>query len=275
MKEHNLVSNFDDLGLICLDNGRKVELDEDLFLGNMPVEQIHPSLVDDLILPTFANKKKDPLQENGFLFIFFFFFFINFFLWKGNVWIGNNKHASHLHFDSHHGFLNVICGKKEVLLFEPIKHQNIFQFKKEFGNAATFNPLFDFNEQARYMHCTLEAGDTLFLPSFFWHFIFSSESSIAVNFWIYPHFDSTFDKFEKYFFYTKLDILFHIDHFLQNENARGFNLFLDQNIRLLYLKSLRGVEGSSDPIVWNEFYEKTAKPLIVQVIIEYLQNNNK
>jgi hypothetical protein len=78
LKEKNLLLDSEELEDVFLDNGRKVEIFEDLFLGNMPVDQINPSLVDDLILPTFANENQDPLQEKGSS-IFFIFFILCFF----------------------------------------------------------------------------------------------------------------------------------------------------------------------------------------------------
>jgi cupin-like protein len=107
-----------------------------------------------------------------------------------NLWFGAADSASPLHFDSRHNFLGMIRGRKRVDLFAPSetprlyqaeqsRHRHISQVDMLVPDADRF-PLF---ASAASSAGTLEPGDMLFIPSRWWHFVRSLETSLSVNFW--------------------------------------------------------------------------------------------
>lgn len=114
---------------------------------------------------------------------------------RGRLWMGNSTHISHLHFDAHHGLLITLYGKKIATLYEPLHHLGIIERSKE-GNHALKNVLTTpLNASARPLRCEIYPGDALFIPLYWWHLVESPESSMAINFWCYPDFDSSLLKF--------------------------------------------------------------------------------
>lgn len=137
-----------------------------------------------------------------------------------NVWIGNGKTRGKLHFDPFENLLCQIQGTKVVHLFNPLDNRNLYEghireaqfsydlksanFKRdhlldstsmvmspvdiENPNLERF-PLFS-NAMKNRMECTIESGDVLYLPSFYWHEVQSKPNqfgrNIAVNYWFEP-----------------------------------------------------------------------------------------
>ena len=135
---------------------------------------------------------------------------------RTNLWIGDGLTQGKLHFDPHENLLSVVDGAKEFILFPPcskgmyeghIRQATLTydferdQFSRETLEEATSMvmspvdlddpspsrfPLFNPEEAIRV---TVERGDVLFLPAWWWHEVHSSPHqgwNVAVNFWFHP-----------------------------------------------------------------------------------------
>lgn len=145
-----------------------------------------------------------------------------------NIWIGDGQTLGKMHFDEYENALAVVKGVKEVILFDPRQNQNLYEghlpearftVERTANNGFTLNrsgllestsmvmsPVDILNpdfvtfprfKRAKPMICRVEAGDVLFLPSFWWHEVQSYPDqdemiNIAVNFWYQPFFTKDF-----------------------------------------------------------------------------------
>ncbi|MBU6184032.1 MAG: cupin-like domain-containing protein [Rickettsiales bacterium] len=113
-------------------------------------------------------------------------------LWEINLWMGIGGNRSNLHFDPEENLLSIVQGSKKVVLFAPNQSRFLYQNKKSTTNLlhSTVN-IFDFDEEkfplikkSKYYETEVKQGETLYLPSGWWHAVESSnELNIAVNLW--------------------------------------------------------------------------------------------
>ncbi|CAG5116348.1 unnamed protein product [Candidula unifasciata] len=136
-----------------------------------------------------------------------------------NIWLSDGNTLGKLHFDPFDNFLCQISGEKQVLLFDPHDNsrlyeghiqeamltynasENVFSREKLLESTSmVMSPVdllhpdlqrFPKFSQVRPLNCTIQAGDVLFMPSFWWHEVQSRPSSLehrnlAVNFWYEP-----------------------------------------------------------------------------------------
>ncbi|XP_029195651.2 bifunctional peptidase and (3S)-lysyl hydroxylase JMJD7-like [Acropora millepora] len=136
-----------------------------------------------------------------------------------NIWLSNGNTLGKLHYDPFDNFLCQISGRKELFLYEP--HQNSRLYEAHIQEASlAYNPVTkkfwrkellestsmvmspvdilkpDYNrfpkfKEAQALNCTINEGDVLFMPSFWWHEVQSYPSeneprNLAVNFWYEP-----------------------------------------------------------------------------------------
>ena len=99
-----------------------------------------------------------------------------------NVWAGAGGGSTPLHFDALHNFLAQAIGRKRVLLFAPSESWKLYPYptvhpknsyamvdlrRAEAEAAGRFPAL----QRARGIEASLEAGDVLFLPRYYWRFV--------------------------------------------------------------------------------------------------------
>ncbi|KAF6036653.1 hypothetical protein EB796_005046 [Bugula neritina] len=151
-----------------------------------------------------------------------------------NIWLSDGNTLGKLHFDPFDNFLCMIDGKKELILFEPHNNTQLyethipeaqftvdletFQFaRKELleSTSMVMSPLDikkpDYERFPKFqntlpLNCTIEEGDVLFMPAFWWHEVQSypnhfKKRNLAVNFWYEPFLTKEFPCSE-----CKLDI---------------------------------------------------------------------
>ena len=146
-----------------------------------------------------------------------------------NIWFGNGKTLGKLHFDAYDNLLCQISGSKNLLISPPYNNSHFYEGhlreavlsltdlyspieRKMDGlsqtTAMVMSPVdikninssrFPLFEKARFMNCTINPGDVLYLPSFWWHEVQSTpdereeiQRNIAVNFWYKPFLEKSF-----------------------------------------------------------------------------------
>ena len=136
-----------------------------------------------------------------------------------NIWLSDGNTLGKLHFDPFDNFLCMIDGRKEVILFEPHDNRMLYEahipeaqfsvdlkrykFRRDKLMESTSmvmspidirNPDFDrfpmFRDTAP-LNCTIDEGEVLFMPAFWWHEVQSypnrdKKRNLAVNYWYEP-----------------------------------------------------------------------------------------
>ncbi|HYG64292.1 MAG TPA: cupin-like domain-containing protein [Thermoanaerobaculia bacterium] len=111
-----------------------------------------------------------------------------------SVWFSSPGCVTPLHYDLPNGLLCQVLGSKQVYLFDPSQHDLLYPRGRHFPGFDNFerqsqvdiqHPDFGaFPEfrRAEALECTLRQGDTLFIPSNWFHEVETLELSISVGF---------------------------------------------------------------------------------------------
>ena len=114
------------------------------------------------------------------------------------LWAGYGGGATPMHFDALSNFFTQLVGRKRVLLFPPSQSWNIYphacdhvkdtysQVDIENAESADAKRTFPSLSRAKGLECTLEPGDVLWLPSFYWHYVRQHDEgqpNLSVNCW--------------------------------------------------------------------------------------------
>lgn len=109
---------------------------------------------------------------------------------KIQAWFGPKGTVSPLHEDPYHNLLAQVVGRKRIRLYSP--HNTPFLYPhtgKTLKNTSQIDverpdlerfPLF---AQAQGEELVLEAGEMLYLPPHYWHFVRSLSVSFSISFW--------------------------------------------------------------------------------------------
>ncbi len=110
------------------------------------------------------------------------------------LWLGSKGNVSSLHYDRPNNFLVQLHGRKRLVLFAPQDHAALYPSQKisHFSRVDIERPdleAFPDYASAQGYEVVLEAGDTLYLPPFWWHQVYSESTSVSVSvFWhAYSH----------------------------------------------------------------------------------------
>ncbi|MBU6184033.1 MAG: cupin-like domain-containing protein [Rickettsiales bacterium] len=113
-------------------------------------------------------------------------------LWEINLWMGIGGNRSNLHFDPEENLLTMIKGSKNIVLFPPISTKFLYQnntkkTKTLESHVNIFNldrKMYPLVDHAIYYQTHLIEGESLYIPSGWWHAVESSQDiNIAINFW--------------------------------------------------------------------------------------------
>jgi hypothetical protein len=115
------------------------------------------------------------------------------------LWIGAFGQKSTIHNDNYDNLNAQIIGQKKFLLFSPDQHALLYPRKLTDMCWASpvdrDNPDFETYPLSRQLdgfECTLDPGDILYIPIFWWHQAISESLAININMWGYAQGQSTF-----------------------------------------------------------------------------------
>lgn len=111
-----------------------------------------------------------------------------------NIWIGNDGNVTNLHYDLSNNFLVQVCGRKVFTLFSPLDYHFLYVAEKTArSNLSVIDPdnpdfeKYPLYAKANPIKLLVEAGDILYMPSFWWHHVRSLDFTISVNYWWRSH----------------------------------------------------------------------------------------
>ncbi|GFU93109.1 lysine-specific demethylase 8 [Trichonephila clavipes] len=128
-----------------------------------------PELFEDITLPSYITKKDDV---------------------DISVYFGPDGTISPLHFDHKYNLLAQVMGEKYIRIYS--EDQTEFLYPRHntwLSNTSQVDidkpdldsfPLFP---QATYQECVLKAGQLVFIPPKFWHYVRSLNNSFSISFW--------------------------------------------------------------------------------------------
>jgi hypothetical protein len=86
--------------------------------------------------------------------------------------------TTHTHFDDYNGFLCVVRGTKHVFVAEPGVCTNTGNLNP---NETTQTPF----DTEGFVSYTLNAGDVLYIPKGFWHYVITHADTVLITLWFY------------------------------------------------------------------------------------------
>jgi hypothetical protein len=109
-----------------------------------------------------------------------------------NIWLGSGGNTSYLHFDPLFNMLAVLKGRKHFALISPRQTSHVYPlyYRDPLGSAVNLKQP-DYSRHPRlrdaeYSIATLEAGEAIYVPPGWWHFVTSEGVNIAVSMWWKP-----------------------------------------------------------------------------------------
>jgi hypothetical protein len=104
------------------------------------------------------------------------------------LWMGAEGQRSTIHNDNYHNLNAQLYGRKKFFLFAPEQHPQLYtSLVNETCWASPVDPESpDYTQYPMFAHAkgrvaVLEAGDMLYLPIFWWHYVVALDLSISVS----------------------------------------------------------------------------------------------
>jgi len=107
------------------------------------------------------------------------------------LWMGGGGQNSLLHNDQFDNLYGVLAGRKKVMLIDPTQSPYLYEDKYIMAKGKVSEINFEkpdyekhpFQRYLSYQEVTVEAGDILFIPLYWWHQVKSEGRSIGVTHW--------------------------------------------------------------------------------------------
>lgn len=132
--------------------------------GNLERKELQGLLEDIEMFPEYLDEQKDPKNFS--------------------FWFGPAGTVTPLHFDSLNSFLCQVYGRKQVRLISPNHKHLLYNFGKYHSKIDLAYPDYEKYPRLKDVHIIdifLEAGEVLFLPVGWWHYVKSLEISISIS----------------------------------------------------------------------------------------------
>ncbi|KAL9907764.1 jumonji domain containing 5 [Glossina fuscipes fuscipes] len=106
------------------------------------------------------------------------------------AWLGPEGTVSPLHYDPKHNLLCQVFGSKRIILASPKDSQNLYTHESEFlkntsqidADAVDYQK-FPLVANVKFYYLKLQAGDCLYMPPRWWHYVRSLSPSFSISFW--------------------------------------------------------------------------------------------
>ncbi len=226
----------DAIDLICNNTS-----EEKYYLSQHSIYDEFKELLNDIALPTWANKDK---------------------AYTNNLWFGQAGNATILHFDVSHNFLAQVSGRKYIRLFPPNDAPYLYPFSPESKKNTHYSQILDIDNpdlmqfpnfiHAKAIQGIISSGDVLFIPSGWWHDVRSLDTAISVNFWWKPKPEEC----------VMSHVLRHLAWYLYDNDS--FSDIRNHNIDL--------IEYPTDSDVAKYLIEKNYKWLAILFIWNFFEN---
>lgn len=146
-----------------------------LYMQQQPIDFVFPELKNDVIFDRYLPHDKIFLKS---------------------LWFGPGGNTSPLHFDPFDNFFLQLYGSKIFYLFDPSDYKSLYpgSLISKTPHISGIDPTkVDFDKYPKSQGTTMfevrvEAGNVLFLPSYWWHQVYSDQLSISVNIWMKTNF---------------------------------------------------------------------------------------
>lgn len=115
------------------------------------------------------------------------------------LWIGAFGQKSTIHNDNYDNLNAQVVGQKKFLLFSPEQHHLLYP--KKLTDMCWASPVdkdkpdyetYPLSRDLSGFECTLEPGEMLYIPMFWWHQAISESLAININEWVYANGQLTF-----------------------------------------------------------------------------------
>ena len=115
---------------------------------------------------------------------------------SANIWFGPGGNTSLLHFDGANNFFIQLLGDKKISLYSPKYFYSLYpsSWMSKACYLSQVNPANpDYTKYPNILkvpkiELTVPRGNILFLPAYWWHQVYSINTSISVNIWCKPGF---------------------------------------------------------------------------------------
>lgn len=105
------------------------------------------------------------------------------------AWIGPKNTISTMHTDIKHNLLCQVFGEKQIILAAPADSPSLYAYEGILNNTSKVDPThldieeFPLAKTVKFYNIILKAGDLLFMPRMWWHYVQSLSASASVSFW--------------------------------------------------------------------------------------------
>jgi hypothetical protein len=149
----------------------EAEGDTRYYVQRINIPEKLPELMEDIALPDYVDA--------GLVYLI-------------NLWLGPAGNVTTLHYDTPNNFLAQISGRKRLKMFAPSDTPRLYPCRSKAYNMSQVNleapDLGRFPRFAgtRPYETEIGPGDLLFIPTFWWHQVYSLTAGISVNIWWLP-----------------------------------------------------------------------------------------
>ncbi|XP_004525826.1 lysine-specific demethylase 8 [Ceratitis capitata] len=106
------------------------------------------------------------------------------------AWLGPKNTISPLHYDPENNLLCQVFGRKQIILAAPADTSKLYPHETEMlCNTSQIDAAqldferFPLAAEVKFYNVTLQAGDCLYMPPKWWHYVRAESESFSVSFW--------------------------------------------------------------------------------------------